>query len=458
MAVLNHLFLLTVLFHVNVISRSSTSTAPNLGRPFYADYLSTKTPYRFIENTDDAEITYEGCEVKKLWAVLRHGTRTPGKETTDFIKNRLPKIRDLIVTSSKNDDSCDINSFKKWNFHAELDDQKTLTHTGEDEMINLGERFGSRFPKILPEDWYNSSYLFRYTDTERTKNSAKYFTTGLFGRRISNHVWYPEPLKRDPILRFYKLCEKWRMDVKKNPKTYKELEKFLSSEIMNQVVLNITNRLGLPEGTLDTNDVQLIYTTCCFETAWDKYKKSPWCDLLTVEEFKILEYTEDMEYFWVDGYGHELTPQIACVMLQDAFQHLKTDNDRLATFYFTHSGTILKLLSHLGLYRDSTQLSHDAYEQSKHRTWKTSKIDVFASNIAFVRFDCSDGPKILTLHQERPVKLPGCPTSEDLCPLNIIEEIYAKSLTSCDFDAMCSLDEESLYQKLANKLRSIFGL
>lgn len=50
---------------------------------------------------------------------------------------------------------------------------------------------------------------------------------------------------------FYKLCNKWRHEVKKNPSTYSEVDKFLSSELAQQVVNNFTNRFGLKSGDLN---------------------------------------------------------------------------------------------------------------------------------------------------------------------------------------------------------------
>lgn len=44
-------------------------------------------------------------------------------------------------------------------------------------------------------------FQFQYTATQRTGESARYFTIGLFGRPQSNKVWFPEPLTKDPILR-----------------------------------------------------------------------------------------------------------------------------------------------------------------------------------------------------------------------------------------------------------------
>jgi predicted oxidoreductase (fatty acid repression mutant protein) len=68
--------------------------------------------------------------------------------------------------------------------------------------------------------------------------------------------------------------------------------------------------------------------------------------------------------------------------------YFSNNNNTPAVFYFTHSGTILKLLSHLGLYKDDFVLSHDTSEDLKSsRKWKTSQIDSFGANLVFVNFE-----------------------------------------------------------------------
>lgn len=55
-------------------------------------------------------------------------------------------------------------------------------------------------------------------------------------------------------------------------------------------------------------------------------------------------------------------------------------------------------------------------------------------------YSCIDGNKyILTLHQETPIRLPGCPTNTKLCKLDIIERLYKDSLENCDYDSLCSV-------------------
>lgn len=71
---------------------------------------------------------------------------------------------------------------------------------------------------------------------------------------------------------------------------------------------------------LKPEDVQLMYTVCAFETAWQRHKPpSVWCRFFDVDALRALEFAEDLEYYWNDGYGYELTHRIACPAIADMF-------------------------------------------------------------------------------------------------------------------------------------------
>ncbi|GLH15193.1 Multiple inositol polyphosphate phosphatase 1 [Gryllus bimaculatus] len=341
-------------------------------------HLATKTPYRFIVNKDDSPPTYEGCSPEKIWLVVRHGTRNPSHKVIRKMRERLPILQNAIMkNAAKNRTSlCDeeIALLSTWSTELEEADEKRLTHEGEDEMIELAERFQNRFNDLLSENYTNSTMKFRHTATQRTAESARYFTVGLFGRRVSRYVWFPEALYRDPILRFYKLCSRWRSEVKKNPEAWKDKQLFESSPEMMRTLQDISSRLGL--GNVSVDDAELMYVTCAFETAWHWKTPSPWCAAFSEEDLETMEYHADLEYYWIDGYGHNLTYKQACPVIGDVFNFL----------------------------------------------------------------ECEDGPRVLTLHQERPVALPGCPPHHDLCPLETLRDQLHHSLSACDFDAMCGRD------------------
>ncbi|XP_076289898.1 multiple inositol polyphosphate phosphatase 1 [Lasioglossum baleicum] len=411
----------------------------------YRCKLGTKTPYRFIANYDDSVLEYPGCTPTKIWLIVRHGTRYPGTKYLPSMIEKLPKLQQIILDNYQkgetnlNDE--DIALFKDWKITFVENDTMRLADEGGNEMIDLAERYQSRFPSLMPEVYSNKTYRFKYTATQRTEESAKNFATGLFGRHTSYKVWYPEAEDKDAVLRFYKRCERWLREVHRNPDAQMENEKFLKSEPYAKMLKDVSERVG---HEIDHETASLMHMMCSFETAWLIDVESPWCRIFTLNEFKTLEYAEDLRKYWIDGYGHKLNYEQACSALRNMFDFFGEVDGPLVSAYFTHSGTILKLLGAVGVARDDEHLTHNLYHlYADDRAWKTGVIDTFATNIAFVLYNCSSsGPSVLFMHQERPLSLSGCPLHVP-CPLSIMKAMYPDHEEECPFEAMCELDESS---------------
>lgn len=63
----------------------------------------------------------------------------------------------------------------------------------------------------------------------------------------------------------------------------------------------------------------LIKDTCYYETAWNDKIVSPWCLIMSDEDFETFEYKTDLFWYWVHGYGIPLSYKIACPVLKDMF-------------------------------------------------------------------------------------------------------------------------------------------
>ena len=127
-------------------------------------------------------------------------------------------------------------------------------------------------------------------------------------------------------------------------------------------------------------ELEAIWVGCNFGQAWQPQKLSPWCGVLTEYQRQLLEYRENLEYFYVDSYGHYLNYEQSCVLIQDLFESF--ENSRNATLYFTHSGAILKFLAYLNVEKPKIYPRHDNFDLA-HK-WTTSHFDSFASNVAFL--------------------------------------------------------------------------
>lgn len=314
----------------------------------------------------------------------RHGTRFPGKKVISKYLN-LPSFRDELLKKSTYFSKTEREAFKAWTpLQISLDQQKYLTKEGEEELLELGKRFKLHFPMFFNDD--QSSFSFKHTPTQRTNLSAKKFIEGLFGNE--NEYKAIEVSRDDPVLRPYKGCPLWRTSVKKNPESLKEKIKFLESSQVENMMNKLKEITGIDY--LDFKDIELIYTMCGYETAWRHklfHGKSIWCSLFKDENhLKIMEYLEDLEYFYIDGYGFEVTRKVACNTVNDLLTNLDpSDDERKLSFKFTHSGTILKLLTFLELYSDDFHLSGENFIEN--RKWKTSHIDTFSTNLIAILYE-----------------------------------------------------------------------
>ncbi|XP_058458852.1 multiple inositol polyphosphate phosphatase 1 [Malaya genurostris] len=394
--------------------------------------LATKTPYRHVLREPASKpIEIDGCRITKTWGLFRHGTRNPSRKVIEGMNSDLVSIRDEILQHRK---LCkkELELFERWQPALEPDQEKLLVTEGADEMFQIGRRFRQRYAGALPAHYHVNDFYFKFTKTERAENSARNFSYGLFDR-IEN-IFFPEPLAKDPILRFYKLCERWRQNIKHNPETLREVDLFYNSKLMKEVIGKISKKVGT---YVDAESIHLMYQTCAFETAWTKEYISPWCLLFDKSSVKILEFGEDLEYYWIDGYGYDLTYQQACAAFADLFRRFDEDLEPY-TFYFTHSGTLLKAVAFLGLYRDDYPLTHRDFERS--RKWRVSEIDAFATNLVFTKLECSNGTQVMLMHQERPVTIPGCPQNQTLCDYRTLKRIFNDKIENCAFEPMCSLN------------------
>ena len=403
-------------------------------------WMSTKQGYRHIASklTDHDEDDGE-CRAVHLWTVVRHGTRYPSRDAITLMTEDLPQLRDKILRQN-NSSLCnqDLELIKNWKVNIESDWSKTLHKEGEEEMVLLGRRWLNRFPHLL--DQYDPElFHLRSTDTQRSMRSGQSFVSGLWSRDVLPETdWHVVTSGHDPLIRFYKTCDAWIKQVKKNKAANKEKELFEKSETMRSVERSVSSVLGLD---ISMTDLDMMYMMCNFDLAWSS-SPSPWCRVFSDHDLQVMEYREDLEYYWIDGPGYTVTREAACVLVKDVvtkFRNIVSDGDRSkGSFYFTHSGTILKLLAYLNIFNDKESLRSDNFAKMNNRLWRTSYIGPFGANIAFVLKSCSEGDHTVGLYiNEQLTLVPGC--DHLWCPLSHFLQLYP-DIDDCDLNKICQDD------------------
>lgn len=382
----------------------------------------------------------DDCQPVSFYILARHGTRYNKLSNMNGMAEKLYKIRTMIESQISKGTMCDedLNWLRSWKPRHTIQDGSKLSTTGWNEIFRIGQRYGDLFPSVLRQNYIPSLYEFRYTNYtgkgDRTKQSARAFAQGLWGK--FENVEMIENSRPDWLLQFYEHCHKYLRVVSGHP--VEDYEKFKTGPEMAKVINDVNKRLGLPENTIGFSDVYLIFEACRLEHGL--YRDSPWCSVLTPSMLEVIEYHQDVKYYWEDGYGHSISYEPACTLIDDILQHLE-DETKLGRFRFAHSGTLDALYTRIGLFEDEQPLRANNFDHHRsHRQWATSRSTPMSANIAFVKFRCLHPPmlRVKTIVNEdirHPVTIPGCLAS--LCPLETIRSLWQPIASNCDINRIC---------------------
>ena len=171
-----------------IVSTVSAYECLNNSNQFYCK-LSTRTPYRFIANYNESQLNYpgkflmyyfvilfsiskfnynytffifKGCTEKRIWFMVRHGTRFPGKKHIKSMVKNLPELQKKIIENFKSKNSQlsadSIEDFTKWKLYFDSTYAMNLAEEGEYELTDLAERMQARFPTIFPDNFDGELY------------------------------------------------------------------------------------------------------------------------------------------------------------------------------------------------------------------------------------------------------------------------------------------------------------
>lgn len=153
--------------------------------------------------------------------------------------------------------------------------------------------------------------------------------------------------------------------------------------------------------------------------------------MINFQQANILEYFEDMKYYYQSGPGGKYNKNIHCYTVSDMINHMKSNDGPKVVAYFSHASAIQLFLTSLGLFSDTEALRADNYEKMKERKWRTSLISPFAANAAIVKYKCDKNSSIETEDKiklylnERAIELDQCDSPSDGCRLSEISKIFS---------------------------------
>ncbi|KAJ4443223.1 hypothetical protein ANN_04891 [Periplaneta americana] len=236
-------------------------------------------------------------------------------------------------------------------------------------------------------------------------------------------------------------CNAWIQEVDKNEDTLREKMAFDSSEHMRSLIQAVSTRLGFKH-ELSHSYVDSMYITCRFEKAWRVKELSPWCAVFSEEELKILEFRDDLKYYYFLGYANEINKKVGCPPAKDflyRFSQLEMgDAQPAGVFYFSHDTVLQLFFTSIDIGKDEVPLTHSNFEEMRDRQWRTSILTPFAGNFAAVFFKCNgnESHKVQFYLREKLLDMDGC--DEGLCDWSYIKQKYNSIIKKCNLD-FCEL-------------------
>ncbi|KAF9186545.1 PHOsphatase [Haplosporangium sp. Z 767] len=464
------------------LEKRVSSSRPLIGQlALIRQRLGTKSPYPHEDRpTGQLRDTPKGYELAQVHVVCRHGTRYPGDDDSEELKELSKKLSKTTVPG--------FEWIRKWSTDAWYPPLKgdLLAPRGDADLYEIGLRFGKRYESFLNLHPYDANtFEFRSSSRTRSSQSASAFSLGLFKNHLVREpsrlgkknrlrappaqpvgvYTIPEGMDQEMAVKYS--CPVWQDKVDDQPQVLLQA-KLYEESFLPALAKNLSTIFGVD---VTTDDTSLLYKMCGFEVSlYDDV--STWCQLLlqtenggqrkgngkdelALDNFVKFEILSDLEDYYTYGLGVPFNGFLGCKLGTSLLNSVELALTKDITaegdgeeffrghFKFGHSETVMFLSSFLGLYdQDGTALTADmTAEQLAKREFRSSLFSQFASNIAFEVFrakeSSSSEPKglIRLLVNEKPVLIPGCNTM--FCEWSDFKTVITKAGAGCDFESCC---------------------
>ncbi|XP_050442312.1 multiple inositol polyphosphate phosphatase 1-like isoform X2 [Adelges cooleyi] len=388
--------------------------------------FGSKTVYN-LENT--FQPLPSECKPMQIFMINRHGTR---HSANSYIE-KMTKLKDLINKMGKPKmNEKDVENLKNWEIHNDGTIDKNLSSQGVSDMKALGKRVRAAFTSLLdePYDPENGVYKVVSAPKPRCVTSAEKFMQAALG---DEELKLPKNIDDNVLPNLYVLKEQLLLsepavEPHESPET--QIKKFKESDTFAKVLSRVATKMDLQEGvTITLEQLETIYESCRQVRATNPTSTPVWCTVFVQEDLKVLEYMDDLGWYYSFGYGCPIHEKIACHMLKqlkDSFKEKAGGRGPKGVFHFAHRSNMIVTAVMLGVAKDIKPLTYDNMDEMKDRNWRTSKLNPFGANMTAVLCDCGNGEMKVSFYINEVltrIEL-GDGSTCDLCSWELVEKNF----------------------------------
>jgi hypothetical protein len=158
-----------------------------------------------------------------------------------------------------------------------------------------------------------------------------------------------------------------------------------------EMLTQVNAKLGFTgSDELSHRDVRTLWKWCFFEEA--STNQAPWCAAFSIANHAVLNYYEDLDYYYNQGYGfanRRLAENLNCDLFQDLLRYLQSTSatEERVRIYGTHSKTLMLFMVSMGVFEDEFPITRHNFAQQAARSWRTGIATPNGANLAVIRFE-----------------------------------------------------------------------
>lgn len=334
------------------------------------------------------------CNPSKFWMLSRHGTRWPNPTELNNIWNNEHLGQQIQLHYEQGKTSLcasDIELIRNWQFDPNITVElaQYVIAAGWNELEGLGQRYQAAFPSIF-SPYSPNDYRFRASNFQRTQVSLHAFADGLFGLNGHEQIDLEEVVEPDYLLRAYTVCPLYNEIIT----NLRERDEFREGPEYQQMTTQVSAKLGFHASyALRNNEVATLALICKYEQIWNLNATSPLCAAFSVANRQVIEYFEDLEFYYRIGPGkieyRRLFENLVCFNMQDLLQFLQSNDadDHKVRVYSGHVTILPMILMNLGAFDTDEPLTQHNFAQQTQRVWRAGLIMPMGANLAVIRYE-----------------------------------------------------------------------